>query len=288
MGCAQAVPRRHPDRPRPHRLGGQHAGARLRGRRAAPAAAVLDRAEQCGHGRQQRTRGGGDRTDAGRVDRTGRLGAGDDGAGGAGGLRGPHRARRGSRSFGTRTERKGPDAAGRGTDARGSGRPGRGAHITRSADAVFDRWADRRRKPSQPAFCSSARIRPSASSRLASKSRRVHSWPRGTSLSVRSRNATSGAVPARKSARSRADLKPDVHVGQPLGLRGADVHIPVTAGAVEAVDQQLTAESPGHGGVAGQMEGQPDAYGSHTSYRSSTGIRKESSSETRKLIMTSA
>lgn len=56
----------------------------------------------------------------------------------------------------------------------------------------------------------------------------------------------------------RPDLQPDVDVGEPLGLRGTDVHIAVAAGAVEAVQQQLAAESPGDRGVAGQVEGHPD------------------------------
>lgn len=55
-----------------------------------------------------------------------------------------------------------------------------------------------------------------------------------------------------------ADLEPDMYIGQPLGLSGADVHIAVATGAVEAVEQQLTAECPGDGGVTGQMEGHPD------------------------------
>ena len=45
-----------------------------------------------------------------------------------------------------------------------------------------------------PALCSSARMRSSASSRCVSKSARERSWPSGTSLSVRSRKASSGAV----------------------------------------------------------------------------------------------
>lgn len=56
--------------------------------------------------------------------------------------------------------------------------------------------------PDQPAFCSLARMRPNASSRLPSKSPSVCSCPSGTSLSVRSRKATRGAVPALNSARS--------------------------------------------------------------------------------------
>lgn len=56
----------------------------------------------------------------------------------------------------------------------------------------------------------------------------------------------------------RADLKADVHIRQPFGLGRSDVHITVTAGAVETVEQQLAAERPGDGGVSGQVEGHPD------------------------------
>jgi uncharacterized membrane protein len=52
---------------------------------------------------------------------------------------------------------------------------------------------------SQPAPCS-ARMRSRASSRCASKSASEPSWPSGTSLSVRSRKATSGAVDDRNNA----------------------------------------------------------------------------------------
>ena len=178
-----AVPGGHPDRPGPHRVGRQHPRTRLCGRGVAAAPAVLDRAEQRGHGGEQRAGGGGDRTDPGRFDRTGRLGAGDHGARGAGGLRRPAGGRRDGRVTGAVRGGKGRRRARAERRRRRMGRPGRGS-------AAVSRRV------------SSARMRPSASSRFSSKSPSVRSCPSGTSLSVRSRKATSGAAPARNSARS--------------------------------------------------------------------------------------
>lgn len=79
-----------------------------------------------------------------------------------------------------------------------------------------------------------------------------------------------------------------MNVGQPFGLGRPDVHIAVTAGAVETVEQQLAAESPGDGGVAGQMEGHPDRVRIAHFVPELHRDTEESSSETRKLIMTSA
>ena len=84
----------------------------------------------------------------------------------------------------------------------------RSGHLTRAVRPLagpqghlrkrYSTWGRRRR--CQPALCSSARMRSSASSRWVSKSARERSCPSGTSLSVRSRNATSGAAPDRNSA----------------------------------------------------------------------------------------
>lgn len=90
--------------------------------------------------------------------------------------------------------------------APGSGpvRGGRGGGA--SAERQFSWNGEPGGAAAQPAFCSfcfdSARILPSASSKCSSKSPVLRSWPSGTSRSVRSRNATSGAALARNRARS--------------------------------------------------------------------------------------
>ncbi|GAA3094283.1 hypothetical protein GCM10020254_44280 [Streptomyces goshikiensis] len=153
MGAPGPVPGGHPDRPRPHRVGGQHAGPGLRGRGAAAAAALLHRQQQRGLGGQQRAGRGGDRTDARGLDRPGGLGPGNDGPGRAGGLGRPAGIPGRRTGLGTGPRRPGPAAQA----------------LTRA-------------HPLQPAFCSFcsfcrdwARILQSASSRLSSKSPRLRS-----------------------------------------------------------------------------------------------------------------
>ncbi len=84
-GVRGAVRPRHEGRPRPHRVGRQHAVPRLRRRVAGAAGAVLDRRARHRRDRQLRGPRRRDRQDRGRVDRADRRGAAD------------HRARRASR-----------------------------------------------------------------------------------------------------------------------------------------------------------------------------------------------
>lgn len=58
-----------------------------------------------------------------------------------------------------------------------------------------------------------------------------------------------------------ADLEPDGDVREPFGLGRGDVDIAVSAGPVDPVEQQLTAEGPGHGCVPGEVERHPHRVG---------------------------
>ena len=165
---------------------------------------------------------------------------------------------------GAGTERQGPAAQAVSAVARTRQRPA--APRGRQRQRRGRRDAHRQRDASAPARSAGALLLRQDAARAprrgyASKSPSVRSWPSGTSLSVRSRKATSGAALDPEQRPVAADLEPDSTSRQPLGLGRRDAHIAVPARPVEPVQQQLPAEGPGHRRIAGQMEGQPHGVG---------------------------
>ena len=212
------------------------------------------------------------------LDRAGRLGAGDDGAGGAGGLRGPpgHGAR--SRSSGTRTDRAGPTPQERRAGAAGA-----------RSDPGCRRSVFSRRFRVQPAFCSSARMRPSASSRFAVEVTRACAPGRAAPAGPSGRGRPPAAP--RRPGTGRGPRRPGAGCGHresPSGSVGPMCTSPSPLGLLRPSSSSSRPKAQVTGASPGRWKVIRTAYGSPTSYRSSTGIRKESSSETRKLIMTSA
>ena len=244
MGRRELYRAGDPDRPGPHRVRRQHAGAGLRGRRAAAAAALLDRAEQRGDGGQQRAGRGGDRPDAGRVDRPGRLGAGDHRARGAGGLRRP------AGPGGRRT------AAAERAVRGGSGR--RRRSVAPPGTRALTRRVRRARARAGSAGVLLGEDAARAPRRdCRSKSPSVRSCPSGTSRPCGRGRPPAAPRPTRNSARSAPTWSRMATSDSPSGAVGAMRTSPSPLGPLMPSSSSSRPKAQVTGRVAGQMEGHP-------------------------------